>query len=82
MTKRLARHQAARKWREAHGWSREQLAALIGFSASTIQNYERGMVRDSGKRLGEMEWRRFKNACAAVHHGLNFEWEHDDKGES
>jgi transcriptional regulator with XRE-family HTH domain len=74
----LSQPRAARKWREAHGWSREQLAARIGFSASTIQNYEAGKVRDSGKRLGTAEWRRYRNACAAVHFGLEFDWQCDE----
>jgi transcriptional regulator with XRE-family HTH domain len=76
----VAQHRAARKWREARGLTREQLAALVGFSASMIQNYEVGKVRDSGKRLGEKEWLRYRNACAAVDAELDFNWQ-GDQGE-
>lgn len=68
-------HQRAREWREANGYTRVQLSALIGYSVSMIRDYELGAVRGTGKVIGKNEWLRYRLACAAIEHAIIFNWE-------
>ena len=68
-------HLRAREWREANGYTRAHLSALIGYSVSMIRDYESGAVRGTGKTIGENEWRRYRLACGAIEHAISFDWE-------
>jgi predicted transcriptional regulator len=70
----IPEHEAARLWRESKGWSRRELAEKIGFSESMIQDYEAGHIRGSGAKIGKNEWKRYRNACAAVDADSAFSW--------
>ncbi len=60
-----------RRWREeVLELSRAQLAALTGFSADVIKDYERG-----DKKIDEKARKRYRLAVAAVTFGLEFDWD-------
>jgi transcriptional regulator with XRE-family HTH domain len=74
MTKDLPQHEIARQWRERTGWSRAELAQRIGYSVSSISDYESGRSRSSGNEIGDNEWLRYRLACAAVAAHVQFDW--------
>lgn len=64
----MTEYQKARKWRERHKLTREQLAAHIGYSQEAIYWFERGCTppRGKGRKRSQIEpwvWRRYKLAC-------------------
>jgi hypothetical protein len=71
----------ARKAARAKWWrintvklSRAQLSERTGYSIETIGFFERG-YNDSGRAIGDKEWRRYRMACAAVQCGCDdFDW--------
>ena len=59
----------ARTWRKTQGLSRAALAAVSGFSASQIQDYEEGSRRGktgAAAEITEASWLRYRLACAAI----------------
>lgn len=63
-------HLLARYWREeVLELTRDQLAALTGFSASSIKDFEH-----PGKDIDPMARKRYRLACAAVAMGIQFDW--------
>jgi transcriptional regulator with XRE-family HTH domain len=74
MARKLPEHELARQWRERMGWSRAELAKLIGYSLSAIADYESGRSRSSGKPIGDNEWLRYRLACAAITAHIEFDW--------
>lgn len=67
-------HDNARLWREAHRWSREELAALSGYSIAQIVDLEAGVNRGSGTEISPRVWRRYKLVCAGIEARGNFNW--------
>ena len=62
----LPERERGRRWREAKGYSRAQLADLIGYSERMVRSVESG---------AEPLMQRYRLACAAVDAGLKFDWE-------
>ncbi|MBB4066770.1 helix-turn-helix domain-containing protein [Gellertiella hungarica] len=63
-------HLKARYWREeVLELTRDQLAALTGFSASSIKDFE-----NPSKDIDPMARKRYRLACAAVAMGIQFDW--------
>lgn len=63
-------HVKCRWWRsELMELTREQLAAMTGFSVSTIRDFENG-----AKEIDPMARKRYALACAAVSAGIEFTW--------
>ena len=62
----------AEKWRKANGWSRPQLAAMIGYSPEAIYWFERGCSppKRNGSKGNEpikpWVWRRYMLACMGL----------------
>lgn len=73
----LEPHEQFLKWRRENRYTRAQLAALTGFSASTIADMETGIVRAVRKRpVPSATMKRYRLCLAAIAHGLeswNFE---------
>lgn len=71
----MTEHEKARAWRKAQGLSLRELAELTGFAIRSIGTFENG-VQANGKPVDEEAMRRFRLACAAVHHGhhKHFQW--------
>lgn len=60
-----------RRWREeVLELSRSELAALTGFSADVIKDYER-----ADKKIDEKARRRYRLVVAAVTFGIEFDWD-------
>ncbi len=60
-----------KRWRvERMELTREQLAALTGFSASMIKDYER-----PDREIDANARKRYRLACAAVEFGIEMNWE-------
>ena len=79
----MPEHTQAKRWREAHGLSREKLAELTGFSRETIYWYEQGVQPPSkttggGNKTPKWIMQRFKLACSGVDQflrtGEKFDW--------
>lgn len=54
----------------------KQLAELTGYSVTAIRCFESN-CNTAGELFGPATWKRFRLACAAVHHGVNansFKW--------
>lgn len=72
----------ARAWREKHGWTRQQLAELIGYSPEAIYWAERGMAPpgrgiSSDRRVKPWVWLRYQRACQGLDaeiRGVKFKW--------
>lgn len=58
----------ARTWRKQRKLSRADLADLIGFSMSAIQDYENGFNRTRGP-ISDAQWLRYRLACTAIQSG-------------
>lgn len=79
-------YEKAEHWREEKGWSRQQLAEAIGYSALAIYWFERGETpparnMKTGSESREIKpwvWRRYKMACAGLEAELKrkkeFDW--------
>jgi transcriptional regulator with XRE-family HTH domain len=71
----MTEYERAKRWREARGQSRQQLAQLTGFSPRSIEAYESGM-QPSGQPVPAESMRRYRLVCAAIHHRMEgFRWE-------
>lgn len=67
---------AARAWRDKRGFTRDQLAELIGHSASTIRQMELGHWAN-GNPIEPEKWTAYRLACAAVEAGAaEWNWQH------
>jgi transcriptional regulator with XRE-family HTH domain len=66
----------ARTWRKAQGLTIKQLSELTGFAMRSITAYEGGK-QSSGDPIPDDAMRRYRLACAAVHHGHHkrFDWD-------
>lgn len=63
-------HVLCRRWREeVLELSRTEMAALTGFSADAIKDYER-----ADKNIDEKARRRYRMVVAAVTMGIQFDW--------
>lgn len=59
----------ARAWRRTMDVTRKELAALIGYSASSIQDYEHGFNRTTRGPISDAQWLRYRLACTAIQSG-------------
>jgi len=66
-------HERARQWRLNANLSQTKLGELTGFAQSGVTDMERGK-RINGTPITEATWRRYKNACAGVMLGKDFDW--------
>lgn len=71
--RQIPEHLQARQWRETLGLSRQQLAALSGYSYRSIQQMELGQAA-SGDPVDPAAWQRYKLICAAITARLDFDW--------
>ena len=63
-------HVLCKRWREeVMELSRPQLAALTGYSAAAIKDFER-----ADKIVDAMARKRYRLACAAAVMGIQFDW--------
>ncbi|MGC4393718.1 helix-turn-helix domain-containing protein [Agrobacterium sp. M50-1] len=63
-------HVLCRRWREeVLELSRTEMAALTGFSADAIKDYERG-----DKKIDDKARKRYRMVVAAVTMGIQFDW--------
>jgi hypothetical protein len=63
----------AKRWRQKHGWTLDELALRTGYSVSSIVWFERGHG-PTGNPIDKFAWWRYKRICHSV--------ELDDAGES
>ena len=64
---RRRRSRRARAWREGLGLTRPELAALIGYSLDSVQAFEGGVNRKTGKPIDDDAWEKYKLACAFLY---------------
>lgn len=68
-------HERARAWREnVMGMSRQQLAPLIGISASRLSDIEAGKDRTSGAAIDAATMRRYELLAGALTLGVAFDF--------
>lgn len=61
-------HEAFKAWRKALGLTQAEAADALGISKPTVENYERGVRRDTG---GAVEIpKHIALACAAIYNNL------------
>ena len=59
----------ARAWREGKGLSRRALSVLLGYSARSIEDFERGFRVETpvnGAAISEMAWKRYRLLCTGL----------------
>lgn len=69
-------YEKAKKWRTDHRYTRRQLSDLTGFSESSIEDFEIGLIR--GKKtipVSAAAMKRYRLCLAAVAHGIqDWDW--------
>ncbi len=73
----MTEYERAKRWRNARGWTLDDLADLTGYSRSSIFWFERG-VGPTGKRIDEFAWHRYKRICHSIDvdkTGTAFKWD-------
>ena len=72
----------ARQWRERNGWTRGELAKLIGYAPETLYWMERGVTppgrgQEKSGSIKPWVWLRYQRACQGLDaevNGMRFEW--------
>lgn len=66
----------AKAWRQARGYTIDELTVLTGFSRGSIKTFEVGR-QFNGSPITPEAMLRYRLCCAAVHHGHHnhFSWE-------
>jgi DNA-binding XRE family transcriptional regulator len=79
----MTEYDKARAWRERLGMSKRELAARLGLAPITVYWMEKGLRPYAGERypskpVDPKTWKRYKLACAGLHHELTggdaFDW--------
>ena len=82
----MTEHERARRWRERHNLSKQQLAELSGYSWEAINLFEKGSTPSRtwaakpsrpAAPINGYVWQRFKRVCQGVEAELGggrFDW--------
>lgn len=75
---KLYEHERAKAWRIRHRYTRRQISELTGFSLSSIDDFETGIISGNKTRpVGPNAARRYRLCLAAIAHGLE-DWDYTD----
>ena len=72
-------YEKAKAWRLANRYTRKQISELTGFSKTSIEDFETGIVHGSANRpVDQNAMKRYRLCLAAVANGLG-DWDWDTK---
>lgn len=71
LAEKLYEHEKAKNWRIQNRYTRRQLSELTGYSESSIEDFETGIVKGNSTRpVAARAARRYRLVLAAVANGL------------